>query len=548
MTESATAALEYAAKGWPVFPVNGKVPLTPNGFKDATTERSKLVEFWETSPIGGVAIATGNGIGVLDIDPRSGGEEGFVALLAGRALPNTPMCLTGGGGRHYYFRLPPSISVGSRSGIRPGVDWKSSGGYVVAPPSLHASGKKYEWEASSHPDDIPLAEIPAWLLAEIQGPKPGASKVAGPMPEKIPEGQRHDWLLTMAGTMRRKAATKDEMLAFFVAANKSGRFDPPLEMDEMERVASDYALKDVGPEILQAKEPKTLTAYAPKRLCDLLPTAWEQLRDPEKRPKGFKTGLVDLDDMTHGLHRGEVTILGARTSVGKSSLALRIAEGAARENDVLIFSIEMSELRVATNILMSMGRVDSHRARSDSPLLVDEGARVLSILPDAQSLFLWVDNSHGLDAETFAARTRAFVKDHPNTLVILDYLQIVRSEDERSRQEEVAAISRTTQALALELNIPILAMAQLNRDVEKRPDHWPNISDLRESGSIESDARCVMLLHRPGMHDEKIPKSQAILQIVKNSNGPTGHIELMFIESSMRFENAAKYPKQEYGE
>jgi hypothetical protein len=216
------AALSYAARGWPVFPVRpgDKRPLTPNGVKDATTDETIIRQWWRRWPDANVGIATGqaSGIGVLDIDPRNGGDESLRDLEARYGpLPETVTALTGGGGAHYYFAVPPGIVVRTRK-IALGLDLKGDGGYVVAPPSIHPSGRAYQWEVGRSPDDLPLTPLPGWLLEEAQprAALPAYEKLlAG---ERVPEGERHEALLSLAGLLARQGATLEVARAAVRAA------------------------------------------------------------------------------------------------------------------------------------------------------------------------------------------------------------------------------------------------------------------------------------------------------------------------------------------
>lgn len=244
-------ALDYAARGWHVFPVHtprsdgcsclapwcdaiGKHPRTLHGHQDATTDPVQITRWWTDAPDANVAIATGrkSGLTVLDIDPRSGGDEGLQLLIADHGLLplDTPETITGGGGRHLFFSQPHGQEI--RCGrLGAGVDLKGDGGFVVALPSLHASGRTYEWEISSHYADVELATVPAW----ISTPRTMVTAVAAGT-GTIHKGTRNIALFSLAGSMRRKGCTEEEILAALLLANTS-RCVPPLERGEVERIA-----------------------------------------------------------------------------------------------------------------------------------------------------------------------------------------------------------------------------------------------------------------------------------------------------------------------
>lgn len=237
------SALKYAEFfNWKVFPLHtivdgrctcgrsnctspGKHPRTENGVKDATTDAETIKGWWSKWPDSNIGIATGNGLVVLDVDPRHGGDESIEDI----EIPETVQVLTGGGGRHYYFEYDGAI--GNRTNIKPGLDIRGQGGYVVAPPSNHVSGGQYEWELSSIPGETPLADCPKWIT---ENKKPTTS--VEPIPSTIKEGSRNDSLTSLAGSMRRRGASQDSVLAALMAENK--KCVPPLKDDELQKIAA----------------------------------------------------------------------------------------------------------------------------------------------------------------------------------------------------------------------------------------------------------------------------------------------------------------------
>lgn len=240
------AALNYAARGWPVLPLKGKAPLTSHGVKEAIVAQDAIRTWWERWPDANVGIATGEaaGVFVLDVDPRAGGDDSLAALEVQHGeLPPTPAVITGGGGRHLYFRHTPGISC--RNGIMTGLDVKSDGGYVVSPPSVHPdTGFPYEWDGSSHPDDVPIADAPNWLLDLIRGGADRRGAAPAPeLPAVIPEGKRNATLTSLAGTMRRRGMGEQAILAALKEEN-STRCRPPLPNDELQAVAHSISRYD----------------------------------------------------------------------------------------------------------------------------------------------------------------------------------------------------------------------------------------------------------------------------------------------------------------
>ena len=268
-TSALEAALAYARRGWPVFPLHavdaegrctcakagcpspGKHPRTRRGLHDATTEEGQLRAWWAGWPEANVAIVTGrvSDLLVLDIDPRHDGEESLQKLqeLCGGVLPVTVESLTGGGGRHLFFQHPDqeircAVEVGGLAGI----DLRADRGYVVAPPSVHASGRRYEWEASSNPDDVPLAMLPAELLALVVRESPGGNGKARRkwQPEEpVREGARNKFLTSEAGRLRRRGLDQSTILSTLSEVNGK-RCAPPLPRSEVESIATSVSRYD----------------------------------------------------------------------------------------------------------------------------------------------------------------------------------------------------------------------------------------------------------------------------------------------------------------
>lgn len=239
--------------GLRIFPCNGKIPATPHGCKDAITDPAQIAEWWGGGSTYNVAIATGNGLVVLDVDTDHDagkfGDETLADLEQQHGpLPETWTCLTGGGGVHYYFQCDdPALTVAA--GFAPGLDYRGAGGYVIAPPSIHpTTGRAYAWEASSTPTDVPLAPLPDWLhRLMLQGkrdkPKQSKSKEA---PGKVTEGRRNEEMFHLAASLRAKGLTVAEITAALTEANKT-RCDPPLSKREIETICQSAGRYERGP-------------------------------------------------------------------------------------------------------------------------------------------------------------------------------------------------------------------------------------------------------------------------------------------------------------
>lgn len=259
---------------------------------------------------------------------------------------------------------------------------------------------------------------------------------------------------------------------------------------------------------------------------------------------GLETGYYELDEMTSGLQNSEMVIIAARPSMGKTALALNIAEHIAVDlkQPVAVFSLEMSRQQLAQRLLCSRSGVDAHKLRRNmlSPDDFNALQKTIGNLADAP---LFIDDSPGLTPLRMRAKARRLASRHGVKAVVVDYMQLMTHPGVESRQQEVSAISREIKALARELDVPVICLSQLNRSPEAREGHKPRMSDLRESGSIEQDADVVMMLHREDYYhrgEEDYPESNiAELIITKQRNGPTGTVKLQFHGATTRFNNLA---------
>jgi len=278
---------------------------------------------------------------------------------------------------------------------------------------------------------------------------------------------------------------------------------------------------------------------APKLLVDVLDEAIAELRRRAAGEKlGAETGFVDLDRLTGGLRPGQLVVIGARPSMGKSALALDIALNVAGMNGPVLFvSAEMGSGELANRVLAG-GGVSSDRILAGR--LDETDFRRLGHRDDTLAKVpLVIDDSPGATLAGIRARARRQASRDGLALVVVDYLQLVEAGGRRERREaEVAEISRGLKALARELHVPVIAAAQLNRGVELRTDKRPYLADLRESGQVEQDADLVLLLHRPAVYDADADPGAAELIVAKHRHGPTGTVPLTWMPARMRFVSA----------
>jgi len=255
---------------------------------------------------------------------------------------------------------------------------------------------------------------------------------------------------------------------------------------------------------------------------------------------GLSTGFVDLDQLTAGFHGSELVILAARPSVGKTAFALNLVRHAivSERAAVLFVSLEQSRIELAERLLSAQSRVDSHKLRKGQ-LSSDDMGKLIAAGDVLRAAPLFIDDAPQQTMLKIAASARRLKMRNDLRLIVIDYLQLIEPESRRDpRQEQVAQISRRLKFLARELNVPVIALAQVNRGAEDRQDHRPRLSDLRESGSIEQDADTCLLLHRPGKFDGGEDNIIEVI-IAKQRNGPTGEVTLAYLKQYMRYENYA---------
>jgi replicative DNA helicase len=268
----------------------------------------------------------------------------------------------------------------------------------------------------------------------------------------------------------------------------------------------------------------------------------EQIEQMAGRPEmitGVPTGFTDFDRMTSGLQRQELIVIAARPSMGKTALALNMAQYAAKNANVVgIFSLEMSAEQLVSRLLCSEARVDAHRLRTGY-LNREEWARLADALRRLCETKIFLDDTPGVGVLEMRAKSRRLKAEHGLDLLVIDYLQLMAGRGRiESRQQEVSQISRDLKILAKELDVPVVALSQLSRAPEQRSEHKPQLSDLRESGAIEQDSDVVCFIYREELYnptDEN--QGTAELIIGKQRNGPTGMVQLAFLKEFTRFEN-----------
>ena len=286
------------------------------------------------------------------------------------------------------------------------------------------------------------------------------------------------------------------------------------------------------------------------KVVDKIDTLFEQ----DSGITGLPTGFIDFDDQTSGLQPADLVMIAGRPSMGKTTFAMNIAENAAihSKQPVAVFSMEMPADSLAMRMLSSLGRIDQHRLRTGR-LNDDDWPRLTSAIALLNEAPLFIDDTGGLTPSELRARARRLKREHGLSLIIVDYLQLMSGSSNgrqaENRTNEISEISRSLKALAKELNVPVIALSQLNRSLEQRPNKRPVMSDLRESGAIEQDADIIVFIYRDEVYNEdSAEKGKAEIIISKQRNGPIGTVALTFQGKYTRFENFAPAYYQDYGD
>ncbi|MBV1769400.1 MAG: replicative DNA helicase [Candidatus Desulforudis sp.] len=315
-----------------------------------------------------------------------------------------------------------------------------------------------------------------------------------------------------------------------------------------------YEENDEAPRLLDQAEQMIMelssrrgsTAFA--QIREVLLKAWgaiEQAYANKGRLSGVPTGFVDLDNLCAGLQPSDLVIVAARPSMGKTALALSIAYQVAGSNDrtpVAVFSLEMSKEQLVQRLLSMEAKVDQYRLRTGN-LREEDWERLHDAAANLSDLPIYIDDTAGASVREIRAKAKRLQGEKGLGLVIIDYIQLMQSGTRvENRQQEIAQISRTLKGLAKELNVPVVALSQLSRAVESRPNKRPQMSDLRESGSLEQDADVVVFIYREEYYNQETEeKGIAELVVAKQRNGPTGTVKLAFLKEFTRFVNLARH-------
>lgn len=359
----------------------------------------------------------------------------------------------------------------------------------------------------------------------------GGLEYLAELPEKVPTTSNVDKYIKIV-------KEKSELRTLIKTANDiiTMSYDPTQEVESI----MDGAEK----KIFGIMQKKNQEGYA--SIKDILVdsfTELEELYNRKQHVTGVPTGFIDLDKMTAGLHNSDLVLVAARPAMGKSAFALNIATNAAlsANTGVAIFSLEMSKEQMANRILGSVAMVDGNSIRTGR-IADDDWIKLATASGELSQTGIVIDDTPGISVMEIRAKCRKLKMEKNIGLVIIDYLQLVQASSRAgSREQEIAEISRSLKILAKEINVPVIALSQLSRAPEQRPDHRPMLSDLRESGSIEQDADIVMFLYRDDYYNPDTEKKNiAEVIIAKHRAGSTGTVELAWLGNYTKFANLAK--------
>jgi replicative DNA helicase len=337
-------------------------------------------------------------------------------------------------------------------------------------------------------------------------------------------------IISEKAVLRRLIQSANEIISFAYGGGKS----------------TEDVLDDAEASIFKIAERRIRSSYYPlKEIIKKNIEAIERYQEYRESVTGVPSGFADLDKLTAGFQKSDLIILAARPSMGKTALSLNIAMNAAKTYGVPVgyFSLEMSKEQLAMRLLCMEARVDSQKIRSGF-LSRQECAKLLNAAGSYMDTPIYIDDTPAISPLELRAKARRMMHSHGLGMVIVDYLQLMKGRETVDRREqEISEISRSLKGLAKELDIPVMALAQLNRKVEERADKKPMLSDLRESGAIEQDADVIAFIYRDEVYhrDTKEPGVAEII-IGKQRNGPTGEVKLSYIKTYTRFEGYAYNP------
>ena len=404
---------------------------------------------------------------------------------------------------------------------------------ILKPDSFYREDDKAIYEAMqnlySRAEPIDLITLKNELETMSKLEQVGGLEYLANLPEKAPTSanvQKYISIVDEKSMLRSLIKTANELVDLGYS-----------QTEDVEDIM-DHAEKKIF-DIMQKKSQK---GYSP--IKDVLVesfTKLEELYNRKQHITGVPTGFTDLDYRTAGLHGSELILIAARPAMGKTAFALNLASNAAirGKTGVAIFSLEMSKDQLVNRMLCSEAMVDSNKMRTGK-LEEDDWAKLAQAIGPLSESNVFIDDTPGITVMEIRTKCRKLKLEKNIGLVIIDYLQLITGNSKKggSREQEISEISRSLKILAKELNVPVIALSQLSRAVEQRPDHRPMLSDLRESGAIEQDADIVMFLYRDDVYNKESEKKDiAEVIIAKQRGGQTGTVDLLWMGSYTKFVN-----------
>ena len=357
----------------------------------------------------------------------------------------------------------------------------------------------------------------------------GGLEYLAELPEKVPttaNAMKYIKIVEEKSTLRRLIKTANEIIEL--------GYSPTEDVEDI--------MEGAEKKIFNIMQEKNQKGYAP--IKDVLVesfTKLEELYNRKQHITGVPSGFTELDYRTAGFHGSELILIAARPAMGKTAFALNIATNAAVKANVpvAVFSLEMSKEQLVNRILCSESMVDSNKVRTGK-LEEDDWTKLAGAIGPLSEAEIFIDDTPGIIITEIRAKCRKLKLEKNIGMVVIDYLQLIQGSNKRggSREQEISEISRSLKILAKELDVPVIALSQLSRAAEQRPDHRPMLSDLRESGAIEQDADIVMFLYRDDYYNQDSEKKDiAEIIIAKHRGGSTGTVELLWLGSYTKFVN-----------
>ena len=379
-------------------------------------------------------------------------------------------------------------------------------------------------------EPIDIITVKAELESMGKFEKVGGLEYLAELPEKVPttaNAMKYIKIVEEKSTLRRLIKTANEIIEL--------GYSPTEDVEDI--------MEGAEKKIFNIMQDKSQKSYTP--IKDALVesfTKLEELYNRKQHITGVPSGFTELDYRTAGFHGSELVLIAARPAMGKTAFALNIATNAALKGNtaVAVFSLEMSKEQLVNRILCSESMVDSNKVRTGK-LEEDDWTKLAGTIGPLSEAEIYIDDTPGINIMEIRAKCRKLKLEKNIGMVVIDYLQLIQGSGNRrsgSREQEISEISRSLKILAKELDVPVIALSQLSRAAEQRPDHRPMLSDLRESGAIEQDADIVMFLYRDDYYNQDSEKKDiAEVIIAKHRGGSTGTVELLWLGSYTKFVN-----------